>query len=318
MYKYIYKIIKFIYGLLLPMGMKRKIVKQGQATLMISLPTKWCQNANIKKGDEVNLEVINDRVVVSSEKINTKKETIINLKGLTESAIRTFLTNTYRLGYDKIRVNLSNPQQYIMVQTVVKKDLIGFDIIKREKEYCIIENITEPSGEQFENIIQKIFYNISELFNITEERLKGKKPLTEYTEIEERIKQYDNFCRRVIIKQNVSNKSELLWSFLTLIVHGQREIYHLNKYLDKNKVTGVSDTLKDARNVFEHVMDAYLKKSVDLLEEVHEFEKKAIYDRAYKVMVNKKGHSVVVEYHVASSLRTFYLASSPLIGILLN
>jgi phosphate uptake regulator len=156
------------------------------------------------------------------------------------------------------------------------------------------------------------------LFNLTEERLKGKKVLTDYKEIEERIKQYDNFCRRVIIKQNISNKSELLWSFLTLIIHGQREIYHLNKYLDKNKVTGMSNIMNDARNVFQHLMDAYLKKSVDLLQEVHELEKKAIYDRAYKIMVTRKGHSIVVEYHVAASLRMFYLASSPLIGILLN
>ena len=33
--------------------MKRKLVKQGAGTMMISLPTKWIKENNLDKGDEV-------------------------------------------------------------------------------------------------------------------------------------------------------------------------------------------------------------------------------------------------------------------------
>ena len=54
--------------------MKRKIVKQGAATLMISLPSKWCKKFGLKKGDEVDIETANDSLLVSPKEIKVKSE----------------------------------------------------------------------------------------------------------------------------------------------------------------------------------------------------------------------------------------------------
>ena len=43
--------------------MKRKLVKQGPATLMVSLPVKWLQSQNLNKGDEVDIEVKDNKIV---------------------------------------------------------------------------------------------------------------------------------------------------------------------------------------------------------------------------------------------------------------
>ena len=37
--------------------MKRKVVKQGKSTLMISLPSKWVKDNNINRGDEIDLQI---------------------------------------------------------------------------------------------------------------------------------------------------------------------------------------------------------------------------------------------------------------------
>jgi len=295
--------------------MKRKIVKQGAATLMISLPSKWCKKFGLEKGDEINIEAIKSNLLVSPEEVKRKNETEITLRGLAESSIRTLITNTYRLGYDKIKVNFSSDAQFKILQEVIKTKLLGFDVIKKEKNSCIIENITEPSPEQFENLLQKIFYNITEIFEITEQRLKGNKPVSDYEDTESRIQQYDNFCRRVISKRQFEKNPQLFWAFLTSVMRGQRELYHLNKFLDKDKVKGskeVLELLKEGKVLSEMIQEAYLKKDISLLEKVHELEKQLIYKKAYKILKNP------VAYHITVCIRNFYLATSPLMGLLLS
>ena len=297
--------------------MKRKIVKQGAATLMVSLPSKWCKKFSLKKGDEINIEVADNNLIVSPKEIKVKSETEITLTGLAESSIRTLITNTYRIGYDKIKVNFSSDMQFKILQNVIRTRLIGFDVIKKEKNYCIIENITEPNADQFENLLQKIFLNIIELFEITDQRLQGKKPVSDYEDVETRIQQYDNFCRRVIAKRKFEKNTQLFWTFLTLLIHGQRELYHLNRFLDKiegkrpKKSKEVLNLLKDARSLFRMIQEAYLKKEIKILEEVHELEKELIYQKAYKILKDP------ITYHITCCIRNFYLASSPLMGLLI-
>jgi phosphate uptake regulator len=293
--------------------MRRKVVQQGAATLMISLPSKWAKEKGLKKGDEIDLEESGSNLIVMPEAVKAKSEVEINLIGLVESSIRTLISNTYRMGYDRIKVNFSSNEQFKLLQETIKTRLLGFDIIKKEKNSCIIENITEPSPDQFENIFQKIFLNSVALIDITEQRMLGKKPDENYEDIESRIQQYENFCKRVLAK-SYKKENLLFWTFLTLIIHGQREIYHLNRFLDKNKgkeSANVIELLHDAKKMAEMIQEAYAKKDVLIIEKMHELEKTLIYQKAYKIMKD------VAVYHITSCIRNLYLAGSPLIGLLL-
>ena len=53
--------------------MKRKVVQQGAATLMISLPSKWAREKGLKKGHEVNIDEDSGKLVVSIEGLAEKK-----------------------------------------------------------------------------------------------------------------------------------------------------------------------------------------------------------------------------------------------------
>ena len=75
--------------------MKRKIVKQGAATLMVSLPSAWLRENKLGKGDEIDLEVFDDNLFVSATNIDIKREIEITLHDLAETSIRTLITNTY-------------------------------------------------------------------------------------------------------------------------------------------------------------------------------------------------------------------------------
>lgn len=302
--------------------MRRKLVKHGAATLMVSLPRKWCKANHLDKGNEVNIEEAESNLLISAAgATKEKKEAEITLTTSIESAIRTMLVYSYRLGYDQIKVNFSSDLQFKIVQNTIKTRLLGFDIIKKEKDYCIIENITEPLEDQFENLFQKVFMNISEMIEITKKRLEGKEPAEDYESVEERINQYDNFCRRVVSKKRFERKSLLFWDFSIRMIHAQRELYFLNKYLDKNKIAASKDALdflNDISKNFEMIMDSYNKKEIQPLEKIHEREKEILNKKRYSLIESKKGKEEAILYHLFSCERNVYLSSSALMGLLIH
>ncbi|MFH1505362.1 MAG: hypothetical protein ABIE94_00010 [archaeon] len=300
--------------------MKRKLVRQGAATLMVSLPSKWIKQHNLIKGSEVDIEPVNKNLMVSAKILNIKSETEINLINLTESSIRTLITNTYRSGYDKILVNFDKEEQFKILREVITSRLIGFEIIKRGKNVCTVENITEPSSEQFDVLVKKIFFNISMFIDMTESRMKGKDAEEDYHEMAERIQKYDNFCRRVISKGKFKQqKSEFIWTFLALLIHAYRELYHMNKLLDKKPKISVKtfELLENTREIFENVKKAYLEKKVDYLAAVHEQEKDFLYERGYSLLQQKTGKENLIIYHLMVCIRELYQSNSPLSGFLM-
>jgi phosphate uptake regulator len=298
---------------------KRKLVKQGRFTMMISLPSKWIKENSLEKGDEINLVEKGNSLIIGLEEEKEKKTTQINFSSLTESSIRTLITNAYRRGTDKITVNFNDEKQFIILQEVINSRLIGFEIIKKQGNSCIVENITEPSSDQFDNLLKKMFMNIGDLFDITKTRFEGKKPEEDYNQVEQRIQKYDNFCRRVISKKRLfSNKSELFWTFLTLIIHGQREIYHLNKIINNKTKPGnkEKELLEKSSVMFNLLLEAYEKKDLEILSKMHELEKDLVYKKGYSMLKEKKEN--IIAYHLIASVRGFYQANSPLSGLILT
>ncbi|HLD98400.1 MAG TPA: AbrB/MazE/SpoVT family DNA-binding domain-containing protein [Candidatus Nanoarchaeia archaeon] len=292
--------------------MKRKLVKQGSATLMISLPSKWIKLNELDKGSEIDLVEKDNQLIISKDINGTKKEIIINISSLTESSIRTIITNTYRIGYGSILLNYANKDYFKIINEVVNKNLIGFEIIKKSDKSCRIENITEPTKEQFDNIFSKVLSNINELYEVAVKNLEGGKE--EFEDIERNIQKFDNFCRRVISKESLDNK-ELLLAFHTGLIHAQRDIYLMLKYIEKTKIKSdknLTDLLKESRKMFDLLVDGYKNKDIKTLEKIHEKEKEIIYKKGYSLL--EKSKEPVIIHHLLDSIRNLYLASSPLMG----
>ena len=283
---------------------------------MVSLPAKWIKQNNLSKGSDIEIEEVDANLIISAKPQEIKSETSIKIESNVESYIRTLITNSYRSGFDRIKINFENPTQFKILNNVIKTRLIGFEVINKEKNYCIVENITEPSSDQFDSILRKIFFNITELFEITKKILRDKNINDEdFEEIEERIQKYDNFCRRVITKKKLFNKkSEFIWTFLSLIIHGQREIYHINKLLNKNFNVSIKtvEFLEEAEEFYEIIMQAYLNKNVSLISKIHSKEKELLYKRGYLLLEQTKGKEIIIIYHIMISIREFYQANSPL------
>jgi hypothetical protein len=260
-------------------------------------------------------------LLIAADSVELKREKTIRLQNNVESSVRTLITTVYRSGYDKIIVYFDDEQQFLQLTNIIKTRLIGFEIIKKEKKSCIVENITEPSADQFEAIFKKMLYNITDLFETTKRRIKENIPFTEIEQIQERIQRYDNFCRRIIIKKKVlPHHTEMFWNFLTLLIHGQREIYHLNNlYSERISISDKTiELLNGCSTLFNLIKQSYLDKNIALLGNIHTAEKELIYKKGYVLLQQKSGKENIIVYHLLSSIRQFYQANSPLTGLLVD
>jgi hypothetical protein len=292
--------------------MRRKLIKQGAGGYTIYLPKRWVEEQHPA---EVDIEELDGQLVISAQAGERKSATSITLRGQTLSSIRAMITNTYRLGYDTITVYYEQPEQLAILRDVIQTRLLGFEITKVEPKQCIVESITEPAPEQFDVILRKTFFTISEIFDITERRLAGEN--VDYEDAEERVQRYDNFCRRIIVKQTLHRKnSEMLWTFLAIILHAQREPYHVCK-LGRINSKHVAKILQEARNMWKLIERAYLEKDIALLAEVHDRHQQFYFTEGYALLQKMKGKELIAGHHLLMGFRQFYLAASPLTGALL-
>lgn len=295
--------------------MKRKLVKQGAATLMVSIPSKWARKFNLGKGDELEVEEEGNKLVLGLEGKKFKKEVEMSLSSMAESSIRTVITNAYRLGYDKIKLNFDNKNAMAIIKEVVEKNILGFEIIRKNDKSCEIENVTEPSTEQFNNIFSKVFMNIEDLFVITESRLRGEKQ--DFEDLERNILKYDNFCRRVISKSGTNENAQMRWAFHAQLIHAQRNIYFMLTRLSHSRKKAGKETLillKECRDIFLNIKEAYEKRDIPLVEKTHEMIKTA-WSKAEKFEDKIEPMTLV---NLMAAVRQFYLCNSPLMGLIIS
>ncbi len=293
----------------------RRLVQHGPATLMVSLPAKWLKKNDLAKGDEINVEEKGNELLLKGSANKTKKQIEIKITSDTESSIRAILTNLYRLSYEKITLNYADDGILKVIEKETKSSLIGFEIIKRSKGSCIIENILEHSKDQFDNIQSKLFLNIDYLFLAINGFSEGKK--TEFESTESQIQSFDNFCRRMIAKGSYDD-AQLWLAFHSAVYHAQRDLYYALKLISTSKVksNSLATLSEEAKNIFDHLIKAIETKDFSLLEKIHKLEKEATFEKGYNLLKKcSDPNERLVLHRILSSIRNFYSASSPLMGL---
>ena len=89
----------FIYKPKLLQYMKRKVVKHGQNTLTVSLPSKWCRAHGIKQGDEIEVEEKGPLIQLSPLEVKRKTETSLDFSNIDISetrVLRNLINHTYK------------------------------------------------------------------------------------------------------------------------------------------------------------------------------------------------------------------------------
>ncbi len=124
----------------------RKVQLTGGATYIISLPKTWAERAGLKPGSEMQL-VPQDRYSLllytatsPDAAVLSEAEVVAEANTPTEDIVRTFITQ-YLAGMDVIHLNLKDaePEQRIQIKDVIRRLLIGAEIITETTEKITIQ-----------------------------------------------------------------------------------------------------------------------------------------------------------------------------------
>jgi phosphate uptake regulator len=304
--------------------MKRKLVKQGVATMMISLPSKWIKEHQLEKGDEIELQEKEGKLEITTEAISKeKKEITIDITKENKQDMQNVLTHAYRKGATKIIIKGKNKDIRKNISSTTNNLLLGFEITEMSPEKIIIENISEPSEAKYDVMLRKTFQIIQETQEliISDFEKNSFKNLQEVNELRDQHDRFVLFCRRLLSK-GVPRKDPLLeWELLTFLMHIQHRYQFLYNHASKNKIiknNEIISLLKSSKEYFSLYEKAYWTKNINLIHKINELRKEFYFGKCLKALEKSKGNSTAILAYLREIFRIIQIGTSPILAELLE
>jgi len=270
---------------------KRKIVKTGQNTLIISLPSEWIRKNQLERGQFLEIEENGDVLkIYPTEK--AKRCLKISLSDEGYWYVNRILRKIYAAGYDVAEINYSNESQIEFIRKSVNF-LDGFEIVKSEKGTCILKNILAPEKLDYKELMENVMWLIRSQLELFKNVVTGgdKKDLKEISGIQSTIVKLAHLGRRILnlqCKQDVAILKDSFLLFTDLLYlssylgYAAQILEKKNKELSSEEKNLVVETL----SLYEDLLYAYRNKS--LVEIQNFFQKRDdTFERDIKILNGK-------------------------------
>ena len=228
--------------------MRRKIVQQGVATLMISLPAKWAKLNNIKKGDEIEVEENGSQLHLFSTSLPEKKTVSVELNHFGPYLSR-FLEAFYKAGYDEIKTSFKDKETLTEIQNCLGKEISGLEIFDQSKNYCILQDVEGVDKEKFEPALKRVFYLLLQMAEESLQIIKSQKyeELKPLRFLEGSNNRFTAICIRSLSKLGYKKPERM--HFMYFVVEKLEQVADQYKYLFdflmQNKNVKISKSVLD-------------------------------------------------------------------------
>ncbi|MEK6868436.1 MAG: hypothetical protein AABX98_06450, partial [Nanoarchaeota archaeon] len=115
--------------------MKRKLIKQGAGGFTVTLPINWIREHNLKQSDEVESEETEEGILISSGIKKKEKSIELDITKYDKRMLLNLLNQSYRLGYDTIRVQYNTQEQATWIEEMTAT-LLGLGYPLRQPRSC--------------------------------------------------------------------------------------------------------------------------------------------------------------------------------------
>ncbi|MBI4450977.1 phosphate uptake regulator PhoU [Candidatus Woesearchaeota archaeon] len=179
--------------------MLRKVVQQGPATLMISLPARWARQNRVAKGRELHVQEHPGRIQFS---VTDQKRGVasVDISGYPAQLARKVIGGLYKAGYDEIAVRHSTVAELETVLSFANNELIGFEVVSQNGRSLLLKEVSALHPEEFNRMLQRAALFVQSMATDTYQMWKTGR-WDEMASIELRdlhVNKLANFCRRAI------------------------------------------------------------------------------------------------------------------------
>lgn len=174
---------------------------------MLSLPSKWVKENNIRKGDELEATPRGAELTITSCDAPAVQKTEIDIGGMDYSAIWHYIVSAYCKGFDEINIIFDKPcikdrynKNMKTTDALLKivDGLIGMEIVRQGKNFCLVKEVSRIQKDEFPNILRRLFYLILGIAEDSFEAVKSrdKSALNNILLLENNINKFSHYCLR--------------------------------------------------------------------------------------------------------------------------
>ncbi|MFA5061307.1 MAG: AbrB/MazE/SpoVT family DNA-binding domain-containing protein [Candidatus Pacearchaeota archaeon] len=241
--------------------MKRRVIRQGPASYMISLPKNWIKQKEIKKGQELEVTVEGESILITADNLEILKESKVILFD------ETNLEEIYRLyseGFSEINILFKTEKDYKVIKKVID-NLVGADILERGKKDAQIlfsnHKFNIDNNKSIINILSLLKWQIQSL----QKELQNKN-LRNIEEIEDISYEVSSkislFLRQIFFSQRIGSNYLLCKTGFESLKNIQKGILIYYKNRGKKNYSNVSiDELKRIGEIFGEIITSFSNKN---------------------------------------------------------
>jgi phosphate uptake regulator len=184
--------------------MKRKLIKQASQAVTVTLPIEWIRDNNLKSGDEVDFDVRENDLIISSGKKTVGNSIKLDISEMPKNTKYNLINAAYAAGVDKIKLEIKR-SDYPNFNVN-----IGYAIVDQNERQLIIKDIGGNSVENLEEIFKRSFQMIIGFYDSAIEDI-FEKHRENYDEVRNRdaeINKFVLFLQRAIMKKTYPKSSE--------------------------------------------------------------------------------------------------------------
>jgi phosphate uptake regulator len=154
-------------------------LQQIGSSILISLPSQWIKDNNLKKGDTIQLDINRDNTISifpsNDEATNTKDVTIHYSPASMDSLVNQ-VYGAYLLGYDLIRVKADGSISYEDAERFKRamRKLVGLEIVEEDRQIISSQFLLDPNTLDAEKILRRMNSLVGGMFRESLEAIRER------------------------------------------------------------------------------------------------------------------------------------------------
>lgn len=238
--------------------MRRKLVKQGQNALTVTLPAKWAKRNSLKAGDEVEIGEEDKNILISGIGEAGITSKTIKLEDSNKNHLRSVIASAYKSGYDEIILKFKEKPSLKEINSIINT-FTGLEFLSQEKKGLVIKSFLRAEEENTENLIIKLF-QMAKLIADTINKEGDKIDLKNFTPLVPNFRKLRDHClRNIHANRYGGDKSYDHYDFVTILEKIAFGFYELAELISSKRIKK-SSLIEELNLLLEEFYQSYLKK----------------------------------------------------------
>lgn len=150
------------------MSYARRLQQIG-SSILISLPSQWVKDNNLRKGDTVQIDINRDNTISifpSNEEATKTKDVTIHYSPASVDSLVNQVYGAYLLGYDLIRVKADGSITYEDAERFKRamRKLVGLEIVEEDRQTISSQFLLDPNTLDAEKILRRMNSLVASMF----------------------------------------------------------------------------------------------------------------------------------------------------------